>query len=291
MNKLDVYQIVSDRILALLDTGVNPWRKPWSAAAWKPPRNLTSGKPYRGINVMLLGMAPYESPYWLTFKQALDRGGNVRKGEKSSLAVFWKLYDRKTEDGTTDPAGKQIPVLRYYNVFNAEQCEGIETPPLPQVETFDHDPIETAEQLAAGMPNPPKIEHADRRRAFYRENTDTVNMPLLEQFQKREEYYSTLFHELAHSTGHKTRLNRDLTGQFGDRSYGREELIAEMAAAYMSGLAGLIDETIDNTAAYLDSWRGIIKEDKKAVVMAAAAAQKAVDYITNAHAMEEQEAA
>jgi len=116
-------------------------------------------------------------------------------------------------------------------------------------------------------------------------------MPLPEQFQKREEYYSVLFHEMAHSTGHKSRLNRDLTGNFGDRSYGREELIAEMAAAFLCGMAGIIDETIDNTAAYLESWRAIIKEDKKAVVMAAAAAQKAVDYITHAHAQEEQEAA
>lgn len=289
--KKDVYQIVSDRILALLDAGVNPWRKPWSAAAWKPPRNLASGKAYRGINVMLLGMAPYESNYWLTFKQALDRGGNVRKGEKSSLAVFWKLYDRKAEDGATNSERKQIPVLRYYNVFNSEQCEGIETPPVPVPQTFEHDPIETAERLAAGMPQSPEIIHDDRRRAFYREHTDTVNMPLPEQFQKREEYYSTLFHELAHSTGHKSRLNRDLTGQFGDRSYGREELIAEMAAAYLCGLAGILDETVDNTAAYLDSWRGIIKEDKKAVVMAAAAAQKAVDFITAAEQAEQEEAA
>lgn len=290
MSKLDVYQIVSDRILKIIDEGVNPWRKPWAAAAQRPPQNLASGKPYRGINIMLLGMAPYESPYWLTFKQALERGGNVRKGEKSSLAVFWKMYDRQAEDG--DPTKpRQIPVLRYYNVFNSQQCEGIETPPLPEVQTFDHCPIEAAEALVNAMPNRPTIEHADRRRAFYRADSDTVNMPLPEQFETREMFYQTLYHELAHSTGHKSRLNRDLTGQFGSRSYGREELIAEMAAAYMSSLAGIIDDTIDNTAAYLDSWRAIIKEDKKAVVMAAAAAQKAVDYMTNANSDEHKEAA
>ena len=116
--KADVYQIITDRILAMLDAGVNPWRKPWRAAAYKPPQNLLSRRPYRGINVILLGLSPYASPYWMSYRQTLQAGGHVKKGEKSSLAVFWKLFDKADQ---TDPTKRErIPVLRYYNVFNVE---------------------------------------------------------------------------------------------------------------------------------------------------------------------------
>lgn len=283
--KTDVYTIISERILAILETGANPWRKPWNTAAQLPPSNLISRRPYRGINILMLGFTQYESPYWLTFKQALDAGGHVRKGEKGSIAIFWTKESRKKgENGQTVVTEYEHPIIRYYNVFNSEQCEGIETPPLPQPKIYDNDPIAAADILVDEMPNKPTITHADRRRAFYRLESDTVNMPELRQFENPAEYYSTLFHELAHSTGHKSRLNRDMTGNYGSNSYGKEELIAEMAAAYICGLTGIIDNTIDNSAAYLDGWIRLIKEDKRAVTTAAAAAQRAVDYITDADA-------
>ena len=275
--KRDVYDMINERILALLDQGTNPWRKPWISAAQKPPQNLISRKPYRGINTLLLGMAPYESPYWLTYKQATEAGGTVRKGEKASIAVFWKMLDvvdHHTQEGT------QVPMLRYYSVFNVEQCEGVQAPQEP-VETFEHNSIELAEALVAAMPNPPAIVNESNRQAYYRLEKDHVNMPLMERFQNVEEYYSTLFHELTHATGHKSRLDRAMSGSFGSVLYGREELIAEMGAAYLCGLANILDRTANNTAAYLDGWRRTIKEDKRAVVVAAGAAQKAVDYITN----------
>lgn len=286
--KADVYQIITDRILAMLDAGVNPWRKPWRAAAYKPPQNLLSRRPYRGINVILLGLSPYASPYWMSYRQTLQAGGHVKKGEKASLAVFWKLFDKAD---SADPTKRErIPVLRYYNVFNVEQTEGVEYPKA-EVPTFAHDPIAEAERIAAAMPQPPTITHADERRAFYRAANDTVNVPPLARFERAAEYYSTLFHELTHATAHPSRLNRKTEGPqgFGTVSYGREELIAEMGSAYLCGKAGILDETADNTAAYLDGWRALIKADRRAVVLAAAAAQKAVDYITPAPAVEEPE--
>ena len=286
--KADVYQIITDRILAMLDAGVNPWRKPWRAAAYKPPQNLLSRRPYRGVNVILLGLSPYASPYWMSYRQTLQAGGHVKKGEKASLAVFWKLFDKAD---SADPTKRErIPVLRYYNVFNVEQTEGVEYPKA-EVPTFTHDPIAEAERIAHAMPTPPTITNADERRAFYRQETDTVNVPPLARFEKAAEYYSTLFHELTHATAHPSRLNRKTEGPqgFGSANYGREELIAEMGSAYLCGKAGILDETADNSAAYLDGWRALIKADRRAVVLAAAAAQKAVDYIAPAPAVEEPE--
>lgn len=285
-DKPDVYQIITDRILALLDAGVNPWRKPWHTAAWKPPQNLLSRRPYRGVNIILLGLSPYASPYWVSFKQAIQAGGTVKKGEKASLAVFWKLYHSREIDEQTSEV-KKIPVLRYYHVFNVEQCDGVAYPPPETAPSFPHDPIQEAERIAAGFPNPPTITHADEARAYYRQDSDTVNMPPLARFEKAAEYYSTLFHELTHATAHPSRLARKLGSAFGSLDYGREELIAEMGSAYLCGLAGILDQTADNSAAYLDSWRAIIKQDRKAVVLAAGAAQKAVDLIINAAKSEE----
>ncbi|MBX7255938.1 MAG: ssDNA-binding domain-containing protein [Candidatus Hydrogenedentes bacterium] len=291
MKRKDIYEIITEKILALIDAGVNPWHQAWKSGPRRAPQNLLSRRPYRGINVLLLGCSPYGSPYWLTYRQATAIGGNVRKGEKSSIAVFWKLLNGKPDPA--DPERKvQIPILRYYPVFNVEQCEHVDYPK-PDLPTFAHDPIAEAEKLVAGMPRPPTVSHAVEDRAFYRLATDTVNVPPLQRFELAEEYYSTLFHELTHSTRHPSRLNRkapehddDGTTGFGTKNYGREELVAEMGSAFLCGLAGIADSTLANSAAYLDGWRKVIKEDTRLVVMAAAAAQKAVDYITNAEPAE-----
>lgn len=275
-----VYEMVNERILSALESGVAPWRRPWSAIGGA--RNLHSGKAYRGVNALLLGLSPYSSPWWLTYKQAADLGGNVRKGEKSDVAVFWKISHVKDEE-----TGKvrSIPMLRYFRVFNLEQCDGVRIPKGRDVETYrgvtDADRIAAAECVVAGYVGP-TISHGGDA-AYYRPATDSVQMPELETFETVHRYYSTLFHELGHSTGHDSRLDR-FGGQyavhrFGSAEYGREELVAEMTAAYLCGETGILPDTADQSAAYLDSWRRAIKADVRAVVVAAGAAQKAADLI------------
>ena|SRR2546422_847321 len=268
-----VYEIVTSRILAELEKGQVPWRKPWRTL---PPANLISKKPYRGINVFLLAIQGYGSQYWLTFNQAKQLGGNVRKGEHGTKIVFWKFdtFESETADGETEE--RKSAFLRYYTVFNLEQTEGLKAllalPP-----AF---PIESAEEIVSGMPNAPAFEQDAQ--AAYIPSRDTVTMPSRAAFDSQAEYYSTLFHELTHSTGHAKRLARegfDSPQKFGSESYSREELIAEMGSAMLCGIAGIEQATINNSAAYLQSWITRLKADSRLVVSAASAAQKAADYI------------
>jgi len=268
-----VYEIVTSRILAELEKGEIPWRKPWRTL---PPANLISKKPYRGINVFLLALAGYGSQHWLTFNQAKQLGGNVRRGEHGTKIVFWKFDKFETETADGETAERKSAFLRYYTVFNLEQTEGLKAllalPP-----TF---PIESAEEIVKGMPNPPAFEQDAQ--AAYLPSRDTVTMPSRTAFDSQAEYYSTLFHELTHSTGHAKRLARegfDTPQMFGSESYSREELIAEMGSAMLCGIAGIEQATISNSAAYLHSWIKRLKSDSRLVVSAASAAQKAADYV------------
>jgi antirestriction protein ArdC len=267
-----VYEIITNQILAELERGEVPWRKPWRTL---PPANLISKKPYRGINMFLLGFAGYGSQYWLTFNQAKQLGGNIRRGEHGTKIVFWKFDTYETEiDGEVEE--RKFAFLRYYTVFNLEQTEGLkallELPP-----AF---PIESAESIVRGMPDPPAFEQDSR--ASYIPSLDAVTMPSRTAFDSQEEYYSTLFHELTHATGHAKRLGRegfDRAQQFGSESYSKEELIAEMGAAMLCGLAGIDQNTLANSAAYLKAWIARLRADSKMVISAASAAQKAADYI------------
>ncbi|MBE6441548.1 MAG: DUF1738 domain-containing protein [Desulfovibrio desulfuricans] len=277
--KTDVYQIITNRIISLLEEGTIPWRKPWSYGAAQRPLNLVSHRHYQGINCFLLACTPYASPYWLTYSQASKIGGHVRKGERGNYIVFWKMYEK--EDANAEGGRKLLPVLRYYTVFNVEQCEGIDCPKVEGEPCFRHDPIEAAEQIALSMPNRPTIGTGGVR-ACYSPTADHVQVPELSRYEKPEEYYSTLFHELAHSTGHESRLNREgITSNhfFGDEVYSREELVAEMASAFLCGYCGIENATIANSAAYIQSWIKVLRGDKKLAVIAAAQAQKAADYI------------
>jgi antirestriction protein ArdC len=268
-----VYSIVTEQILKQLESGAAPWHRPWTTQA---PKNLVSGRGYRGINVFLLASNGYGSPYWLTYKQATERGGHVRKGEHGTKVVFWKIGTRETEDSDGDAVERKSIVLRYYTVFNVEQCEGITAPD----STRAVNPIEECERIVRGMPNPPAFEQDAR--AWYRPSTDTVGMPSRNAFNSAEEHYSTLFHELIHSTGHTKRVGRDgieKLNTFGSESYSKEELIAEMGAAMLCGIAGIERRTIANSAAYLQSWIDVLKSDSRMVVSAASQAQKAADYI------------
>lgn len=280
--KRDINDIITDRLIAALESGTAPWRKPWRGGA-STPRNMKSGKAYRGINTLLLGCQGWADPNWLTFRQAKERGGQVRKGEKATPVIFWKwLFKDENGKPVSDPkaASKRIPLLRYYSVFNVEQCDGVETnweaPPLA-----DHEPIENAQKIIEGMPNAPKTTHNEAR-AYYSPVEDRVNLPKLGLFNSPEEYYSTAFHELAHATGHKSRLDRDgVTGthSFGSADYSKEELVAEMAAAMLCGHAGCETATLANSANYLASWIKVLKGDNTLAIKAGGQAQKAVDYI------------
>jgi antirestriction protein ArdC len=280
----DVYQIITDRIIAQLENGSVPWHKPWKAGMHGWPKNLISKREYRGINVFMLSCTSYELPYWLTFKQAKQAGGSVRRGEKSTIVVFWKWLDRDVEDPNSGKTQqKRIPLLRYYNVFNAAQCDGVEAkiPNLDDEPSEPFEPIGACERIVSGMPQAPTIHHGTTG-AFYRQSDDTVSMPSRERFESPEEYYSTLFHELTHSTGHQSRLKRPAIvepSRFGSGSYSREELIAEMGAAFLSASAAIDNATLDNSAAYIDGWLRKLKADKHLVVQAAAGAQKAADFI------------
>jgi len=280
----DVYQIITDRIVAQLENGVVPWHKPWKAGEHGWPKNLVSKKDYRGINVFMLSCSDFTLPYWVSFKQAKQLGGNVRKGEKSTVVVFWKWFDRKAEESEpSDTKGQRVPVLRYYNVFNVSQCDGLEKR-IPQVDAEPAEPFEpiaACDHLVADMPQAPTIQHGTDG-AFYRHRDDLVSMPARERFENAESYYSTLFHELTHATGHEGRLNRPgivEPSRFGSGTYSKEELVAEMGAAFLCGHAGIDNATIDKSASYIGSWLAKLKDDKRLVVHAAANAQRAADFI------------
>lgn len=286
MATFDIYAEVTGKIVAMLEAGVVPWRSPIlglrAAGSGGWPKNMESGKEYRGVNVFLLAFTSwakgYGSAHWLTFNQAKARGGSVKRGEKSSMVVFWKQYatnDRQTGEPVN------VPVLRYYNVFNVEQCEGIDVPDAVRFEPMAFTPIERAEQIVNGYEGRPEIEHGGHR-AYYVAGTDSVTIPSPSRFASGEEYYSTLFHELAHSTGHSKRLDRGIDSEiraFGSADYAREELVAEMAAAFLCGHAGITPATVENSAAYIGSWIKALKGDKRLAVSAAGAGQRAADWI------------
>lgn len=273
-----VYEIITDRIVAQLESGVVPWHRPWANA--EPPMNLASGKPYRGINVFLLMSAGYASPYWLTYKQAQERGGNVKKGEKGCPVIFWSFPSEQDKERLAREGKHAAPIVRYYTVFNVTQCENIAAPSVTDDRT-QLERIAAAETLVASVPNAPAYVDADA--AWYRPSTDELGMPLFERFESAERYYATLFHELTHSTGHEKRLGRDaVKGEahmFGSPTYAQEELVAEMGAAMLCGVTGIENATIDQSASYIAGWLKALKNDQRMVIFAAAQAQKAADYL------------
>lgn len=287
-----VYDVITDRILSLLDQGVVPWRKPWRTGAGDGfPVNIR-GTAYRGINVFMLGAVAqcedYASPVWLTYKQAQQHGGHVRKGEKSTPVVFW-LWRHETDDnGARVKGGRSWASPRYYRVFNLGQCEDVALPerlePTPEADAPD--PIAAAEAIVSAMPNPPTIQEGGpvegRCEAYYKPSTDTVRVPKRTQYDDAEHFYATLFHELGHSTGHASRLNREGITElspFGSHTYSREELVAEMTSAMLCGVAGIDAGTLDNAAAYIEGWRSVLGRDPKIVVQAASLAQRAADHV------------
>jgi antirestriction protein ArdC len=283
----NVYEIVTETVVKALENGTVPWHQPWNVEVGVP-LSLATGKPYRGVNPFLLGVTAltngYRSPWWGTLRKINERGGAVRRGEKSTLVVFWKSYiHRARDEGEQD---ERRFLLRYYRVFNADQADWADgkEPVYATRERLDVERIATAETIAAGYPNPPTIRTGEA--AYYQgASLDRVTMPPAETFDSAQAYYSTLFHELTHSTGHETRLDREgvrsgAFGRFGDPVYSKEELVAEMGAALLCGIAGIDQKAlVENSAAYLRSWLAVLREDSKLIVGAAAQAQRAADHI------------
>jgi antirestriction protein ArdC len=278
-NQMNVYEVITERILQKLEQGIIPWKKPWNAQTGFP-RNLVTNKEYRGVNVFLLACQGYKSPYWLTFRQAQEKGGTIRKGEKSTPIVFWSFIEKENpENGKLE----ETAILRYYSVFNSAQVDGIQVP--PQLASIEHEfsAVEAAQAIINNMPNKPEIRYG-MKQACYFPALDEINMPSPEKFETSEEFYSTLFHELTHATGHESRLNRRNNKErrkFGDKQYSIEELIAEMGASFLSAISEIDHVTIDNSTAYIQGWLKALRNDTRMVIMAAAQAQKAADFILN----------
>jgi antirestriction protein ArdC len=277
--KPDVYQDVTDRIIAELAAGTAPWVKPWATTGSHTPHNAHTGRQYNGVNVLLLWMAAaskgYTSQAWLTFKQAQELGGHVKKGEHGEHVVFWKFLDKTEKDAATGEESKvTIPMARLYTVFNVEQCEGLKLPARETVELTEHERHAAAEALIAA--SCARVIHGGER-ACYIPSRDEVHMPELGTFIDASGYYATMLHELTHWTGHSSRCGRDLSGRFGGESYAAEELIAELGAAFLCGELGIQGEL--RHAGYIQSWLRVLKQDKRAVFTAASMATKAATYL------------
>lgn len=293
----DIYQRITDQIVAAIEAGTGDWKMPWHTQSGHDniirPVNAVSGKAYRGVNTLALWIAADEKGYqqheWATFKQWQDKGATVRKGEKGSLIIFWKIGDigdgkaAESEDGEVDSAqqGKSRPILaRGYVVFNADQVDGYTPQAAP--ETPEPSPVQQPERIARAdqffAALGADIRHGGNR-AFYRPSTDHIQMPAFEAFHDPIAYYGTLGHEAAHWTSAKHRLDRDLSGRFGSEAYAAEELIAELSAAFLSADLALTNEPRPDHAAYVTSWLKVLKNDNRAIFTAAAKAQQAIDYL------------
>lgn len=275
----NVYDMVTDRIIAQLEQGQIPWNRPWTGVA-TGAYNTVSNRPYSLLNQMLL---KHTSGEYGTFKQWSEKGGKIRKGEKSEIVVFWKITAVETtkEDGTKEI--RQIPLLRYYNVFHISQVDGVEPKEANKLTTVE--PIAAAEQIKETYKEREHIAINEiiSNRAFYSPTSDSITVPCKEQYSMAEEFYSTLFHEMVHSTGHKSRLDRlhlGLDAMFGSETYSKEELVAEIGSASLLNLLGIeTEKTFKNSAAYCQSWLKVLKNDNKFIVSAASKAEKAVKYI------------
>lgn len=276
--KANVYEMVTDRIIAELEKGNIPWKRPWTGVRSGAYNRITK-KPYSIINQILLK----HSGEYATFKQWSDLGGHIKKGEKSEIVVFWKIYQKEeTNEETGEKEVRKIPVLKYYNVFHISQVEGVKPLEVPFREV---EPIEEADKIITMYVN---REHLDFKelpsnKATYNPSNDRVVVPMKEQYENINEYYSTTFHELAHSTGYKSRLNRFETNEivnFGSPTYSREELCAELSSAFMMNMLGIeTPQTFKNSTAYIQNWLKVLKNDNKFIVSASSKAEKAVNFM------------
>ncbi len=290
--KTDLYERINQLILEKLRQGTAPWKM--SCSSYGPVRNYVSGKRYRGINALLLGCMDYEYPLFMTFNQVKTLGGTLKKGSKSIPVVYWKRLVYASENGNSvvqdsekeNDDVKVVPFLKYYNVFNIACVEGVDFK-LP-AKSIAHDPIESCERIISRMPTPPVIRYTGNQ-PCYIPALDEVRVPPISRFDSAGEFYNTLYHELSHATGHTSRLDRPtLTtpAKYGSEAYSKEELVAEIAACFLCGHAGIDCQILENSVSYIGHWlnklTGLLEENHKFFVQASAQAQKAADYILNA---------
>lgn len=280
MAKANVYDMITDRIIAELEKGQIPWEKPWTGVRSGAYNRITK-KPYSLLNQMLL---QHRGEY-ATFKQWQDLGGHIRKGEKSEIVCFWKILEQiDINEETGEKEIKKIPLLRYYNVFHISQVDGVE-PLAPEQLNNEVEPIEAGDKIITDYIDREHLNFIECKsnKAYYSPSSDRVVVPMKEQYKAINEYYSTTFHELTHSTGHKNRLDRLHTGAdaaFGSETYSKEELVAEIGSASLMNLLGIETiKTFRNSAAYIQSWLKVLKSDNKFIVSASSKAEKAVNYI------------
>lgn len=278
--KKSVYEIITERIIEQLENGVIPWQKPWTGTH-SGAYNRISNKPYSLLNQMILK----HGGEYATFKQWSDLGGKIRKGEKSEVVTFWKIQPYEEENENGEKVIKQIPLLRYYNVFHISQVDGVE--PKEQLKISNLEPIEEAEKIKTDYMNREHLKIFEKvtNDAFYLPIQDYIQVPCKEQYQDIEEFYSTLFHEMIHSTGHKSRLNRsDIQGivRYGSEKYSKEELTAELGSAMIINILGIeTEKSFKNSSGYIQDWLQVLKNDNKFIVSASSRAEKAVKYILN----------
>jgi antirestriction protein ArdC len=285
-DKQDVYTRVTGKIIADLERGNLTWLQPWQAGHQAGPvsRPLrTEGKAYRGVNVLMLWASAvergYGCPIWMTYKQAGELGGQVRKGEKGSLVVFANRITRAVADDKGDTVEKEIPFMKGYTVFNVEQIDGLPGHYYATARPVNHDLARLEGVDAFFAATGATIRHGGDR-AYYSIDRDVVQMPEMPAFRDSENYYATLAHEMTHWTRHPTRLDRNLGGKrFGDAGYAMEELVAELGAAFLCADLGITPETREDHAAYIGSWLKVLRQDKRAIFTAASHAERAADHL------------
>jgi len=285
----DTYQKITDYVIEQLEKGEIVWQKNWNTLGL--PKNISSGNHYKGWNVFFLNFITlyngYRTPYFITYKQAMGMGGTIRRGQKGHYVIWWATMEDKTKVLKVGEAGQEeyvsYRVPKMHTVFNIDQTHGIEFPKVEKLFRTHSEKLSACEKLLLNFPDCPRIMHGGDR-AYYNHVHDFIMMPPVERFHSDEAYYKTLFHEIAHSTGHAKRLNRKELVEsdgFGKENYSKEELTAELTAAYLCAVCGIQANTITNSAAYLKSWLEALKNDKRMLLKASSQAQAAADYILN----------
>lgn len=278
--RMDIYQAVTDKIITAMEAGVIKGERRWQGTEQLGlPCNVQTGKPYSGINVLILWMAAkhagYTSNHWLTYKQAQALGGRVRKGEKGELCVYYKALEKETVDKDSGVIEEvTVPMIKPFWLFNLDQIDGISRPVMFMPLLFEV--MEEAEHILAR--SGAAIRNGGTQ-AYYRPALDIIQLPDRHRFSKAENYYAVALHELTHWTGHPTRQHRDFTGRFGSQAYAFEELVAELGSAFLTAELHLIDATLEGHASYLDSWLSVLRKDKRAIFTAAKLAAKAHQFI------------
>lgn len=277
----DIYNEVTGKIIKSLESGLAPWQRPWNINSC--PKNFITGKFYNGFNIFILLNEGFTSNQWGTANQIFDKGGKIKKGEKHTKIIFWKFKKITKIDINGEVLEEEIPLLRCHQVFNIEQTTGLEKF-LEPIEKLDFNPIDNAEKIIKNFKGAPRIIEQGFN-AYYSPSADYVNTPKKDHFVSIEEYYSTLFHELGHSTGHPKRLNRfdkNLKIHSKKEEYSREELIAEFCSSYLMSEAGIFTKAIEkNSASYINGWVKFLKEDKYSLISCSKEALRVSNYILN----------